>query len=108
MDYGFAPGNTALLAPKSFATLRGFAHHLLTSETVTRPIDNALIATHANSEAWIFIPMMFPKQMWGTNFAMLEKTLAALAKSTAITDVVIGFTPGDPITHTAKKKGLPT
>ena len=122
MDYGFAPGstapdkrarhlfarraNTTLIAPTSLATVRGFAQHLLTAGTVTRPIDDALIAAHANSEGWIFIPMV-SKQKGGNNLAMLEKTLADLAKSIAITDLVIGFTPGDPITHSAKKKGLP-
>ena len=123
MDYGFAPGstapdkrarhlfarraNTTLVAPNSLATVRGFAQHLLTSRTVTCPIDDALIAAHANSEGWIFIPM-FPKQKkGGTNFETLVKTIADATKSIAITDLVIGFTPGDPMTHSAKKKGLP-
>ena len=51
---------------------------------------------------------MFPKQQGGTNFATLEKTLTDRPKSIAINDMVIGFTPGDPIMHSAKKKGLPT
>lgn len=120
MDYGFAPGstaqdrrarnlftrrtNTALVAPKSLVTVRGFANHLLTSGTVTRPIDDALIAAHANSEGWIFIPM-FPKQKGGTNFETLEKALADPTKSIAIDDTVIGHSPGDAITHSVHFKG---
>lgn len=120
MDYGFAPGatkqdgrarrlfarraNTTLVAPKSLATVRGFADFLLTSGTVTRPIDDALIAAHANSEGWIFIPM-FAKQKGGTNFETLEKTLSDPAKSIAIDDTVIGYTPGDPIMHSVHFKG---
>jgi hypothetical protein len=120
MDYGFAPGSTAqdkrarnlfarrantkLVAPKSLATVRGFAQHLLTSGTVTRPIDDALIAAHANSEGWIFIPL-FPKQKGGTNFETLEKTIADATKSIAIDDTVIGFTTGDPIMHSVHFKG---
>lgn len=120
MDYGFAPGNTAqdkrarnlfsrrasttLSAGKSLATVRGFANFLLTSGTVTRPIDDALIAAHANGEGWIFIPM-FPKQKGGTNFETLEKTLSDPAKSVSIDDAVIGYTTGDPIMHSVHFKG---
>jgi len=120
VDYGFAPGstaqdrrarnlfsrraNTTLVATKSLATVRGFANVLLTSGTVTRPIDDALIAAHANSEGWIFIPM-FPKQKGGTNFETLEQTLSDPSKSVAIDDAVIGFTTGDPIMHSVHFKG---
>jgi hypothetical protein len=120
VDYGFAPGttaqdkrarnlftrrvNTTLVAPKALATVRGFANFLLASATVTRPIDDALIAAHANSEGWIFIPM-FPKQKGGTNFETLEKTLSDPAKSVAIDDAVIGYTTGDPIMHSVHFKG---
>jgi hypothetical protein len=120
VDYGFAPGitaqdgrarrlfarraNTKLIAPKSLATVRGFAGFLLTSGTVTRPIDDALIAAHANSEGWIFIPM-FAKQKGGTNFETLEKTLSDPTKSIAIDDTVIGYTAGDPIMHSVHFKG---
>jgi hypothetical protein len=120
VDYGFAPGitaqdrrarnlfsrraNTKLVAPKSLATVHGFADFLLTSGTVTRPIDDALIAAHANSEGWIFIPM-FAKQKGGTNFETLEATLSDPAKSIAIDDAVIGYSAGDPIMHSVHFKG---
>lgn len=120
MDYGFAPGSTAqdgrarnlfarrantkLVSVKSLVTLRGFSAHLLTAASVTRPIDDALLGAHANSEGWIFIPM-FPGQKGPTNFETLEKTLATAARSVAIDDTVIGFTAGDPITHSVHFKG---
>jgi hypothetical protein len=120
MDYGFAPGitpqdararhlfdrraNTTLLASKSLNTVRAFGSFLLSSGTVTRPIDDALIAAHANSEGWIFIPM-YPKQKGGTNFETLETTLSDPTKSIAIDDAVIGFTAGDPIMHSVHFKG---
>jgi hypothetical protein len=120
VDFGFAPGitaqdrrarnlfqrrlNTTLVAPKSLATVRGFAGFLLSSSTVTRPIDDALIAAHANSEGWIFIPM-FAKQKGGTNFETLEKALSDPAKSIAVDDAVIGHTTGDPVTHSVHFKG---
>lgn len=120
MDYGFAPGstaqdgrarrlfqrraNTTLVSVKSLVTVRGFANRLLTSSAITRPIDDALIGAHANSEGWIFIPM-FSKQKGGTNFETLEKTLADPTKSIAINDSVIGHSPGDPISHSVHFKG---
>ena len=121
MDYGFAPGstaqdkrarnlfsrraNTTLVAPKSLAVVRGFANFLLTSGTVTRPIDDALIAAHANSEGWILIPMFAKQKKGGTNFETLEQTLSDPTKSIAIDDRVIGFTTGDPIMHSVHFKG---
>jgi len=107
VDYGFAPGgtpqdgrartlftlraNTKLVSVKKMVTVRGFANHLRTAALVTRPIDDALLGAHANSEGWIFIPM-FPGQKGGTNFETLE-------------DTVIGFTTGDAITHSVHFKG---
>jgi hypothetical protein len=84
--------------------VQAFANHLLTSSTVTRPIDDALIAAHANSEGWIFIPM-FPRQKGGTDFETLEKTLSDPSKSVAVDDTAIGFTAGDPIMHSVHFKG---
>ena len=73
MDYGFAPGDipqdgrarnffvrrahTKLVSVKFLVTLRGFAAHLLSSVSVTRPIHDALLGAHANCGGWIFIPI---------------------------------------------------
>ena len=120
MDYGFAPGkkaqdrrarnlfsrraNTALVAPKSLATVRGFAQHLLASGSVTRPIDDALIGAHASSEGWVMITM-FPGQKGATMYETLEEALATASKSIAIDDTVIGYSAGDSITHSVHFKG---
>lgn len=120
MDFGFAPGgtahdgrvrqlfqrraNTTLIHTRTIATVRAFVDHLATSGTVARPIDDALIGAHANSEAWIFIPM-FGGQDGPTSYEILEETLADPAKSIALQDAVIGHNPGDPITHSVHFKG---
>jgi hypothetical protein len=120
VDYGFAPGltpqdgrarnlfarraNTTLVASKALTTVRGFANRLLTSGTVTRPIDDALIGAHASSEGWLKIAM-FPGQKGATKYETLEDALATASKSIAIDDTVIGHSPGDPITHNVHFKG---
>lgn len=120
MDYGFAPGSTAqdrrarnlftrrantkLVSGKTLVTVRGFVTNLKTSAGVTRPIDDALIAAHANSEGNMFVPL-FAKQPRATDYEILEDTLATASKSIAIDDSVIGFTAGDPVTHSVHFKG---
>lgn len=120
MDYGFAPGatpqderarllfqrraNTTLVAGTKLVTVRAFAAHLLSSVAVARPIDDALIGAHANSEGRMFIPM-FAKQPRVTDYEILEETIATASKSIAIDDTVIGHSPGDPITHSVHFKG---
>lgn len=121
MDFGFAPGGTAqdgrvrqlfqrranttlIHNPRTIATVRAFVDHLATSGTVARPIEDALIGAHANSEGWIFIPM-FGGQAGPTSYEILEDTLANPARSIALQDAVIGHNPGDPITHSVHFKG---
>jgi hypothetical protein len=120
MDYGFAPGVTAqdgrvrtlfarragttVISGKRLLTLKSFVNHLLTSASVTRPIDNALLGAHANSEGQLFMPM-FPKQKGPTTFEILEDTLATASHSVAIDDTVIGHTAGDPLVHSVHFKG---
>jgi hypothetical protein len=96
--------NTSLVGVKGVVSVRGFAAHLETSGTVTRPIDDALLGAHANSEGWIFIAM-HGKQTGPTNFETLEDTIATASHSIAIDDSVIGFTAGDPITHSLHFRG---
>src|SRR3712207_4013396 len=109
MHYGFAPGvtaqdgraralfarraNTVLVHRRGLTTVRGFVDHLANSAAVVRPIDDALLGAHANSEGMIFIPM-FPGQAGPTEFETLEETLANAARSIAIPDAVIGHNPG--------------
>ena len=78
--------------------------HLLTSGTVTRPIDDALIARAREQRRLDLHPDVRGRRA-GTNFETLEKTLSDPAKSIAIDDAVIGYTTGDPITHSVHFKG---
>ena len=120
-DFGFAPGGTAqdgrlrrlfqrragtqlIAAQRGRTTVREFIGHLDTTPSITKPIDDALLGAHANSEGHIFIPM-FPGQAGPTQFETLEDTIATAAHSVAIPDTLIGFTAGDPITHNVHFKG---
>lgn len=120
MDYAFAPGtttqdgrvrqmfqrraNTTLIQRRRITTVRQFINHLNTAAGIVRPIDDALVGAHANSEGWIFIPM-YPGQGGPTNFETLEDTLSTAAHSIAIPDALIGYNAGDPITHAVHFKG---
>jgi hypothetical protein len=120
VDYGFAPGttaqdgrarilfqrraNTTLVSGKKLVTVRGFMNHLRTSAAVARPIGDALIGAHANSEGFMFIAL-FAKQPRTTDYEIVEDTIATASKSIAIDDTVIGHSPGDPITHNVHFKG---
>jgi hypothetical protein len=79
VDVGFAPGdgkrgkdrmddrlrmvfagrrpNTSLVFAPKIATVRDFIQHLETSSSVTLPVGDILIGSHANSEGKLFIPM---------------------------------------------------
>lgn len=120
MDYGFAPGsstqeqrtrmmfarrtNTTLVTARRVVTMRGFASHLATSASVARPIGDALLGAHGNSSGLIFTPM-FAGQHGPTSFETLEATLLDPTKSVVIDDAVIGYSPGDPVTHALHFKG---
>ncbi len=124
MDYGFAPGrrggrdrqddrlrmmfqrraNTTLIFRRRITTVRGFITHLDTAGGIVRPVGDLLIGGHANSEGQIFIPM-YPRQRGPTEFETLEQTLANPARSIKIPDALIGYTAGDPITHSVHFKG---
>ena len=96
--------DTALVSRRGLTTVRSFVNHLDGSPAVARPIDDALLGAHANSEGWIFIPM-FPGQAGPTNFETLVATLANPARSISIPDAVIGHNAGDPIAHNVHFKG---
>ncbi|HEX8494996.1 MAG TPA: hypothetical protein VF658_19300 [Pyrinomonadaceae bacterium] len=121
MNYGFAPGgtpqdgrvrllfarrpNTTLIAAQRGRTVvRQFIGHLNTSPAITRPVDDLLLGAHANDEGFLFAPM-FAGQNGATTFETLEATLADPNKSIVIPNPLIGFTAGDPITHSFHIKG---
>jgi hypothetical protein len=120
-DFGFAPGsdshsndlrslfslrpNTTLIAKSGVTSVRKFVQHLNTTSSVTKPIGDLVLGMHANDEGQLKIPM-FPGQAgdWA-KFEALEQSLTDSSKSIAIPDTMIGFTPGDPITHALHLKG---
>ena len=122
MDFGFSPGpprdshladlrtmfslraNTTLIAKSTVTSVRGFIQHLNGTGTITKPVGDLLLGTHANDEGQLSIPM-FPGQSDWTKFETLEKTISDSTKSVAIPDPLIGFTAGDPTTHAVHLKG---
>ena len=121
MDFGFAPGGrdphlaslramfgrrpaTTLIDVRGMTTIRQFIAHLNTTTTITKPIDDAVLGAHANDEGQLFLPS-FPGQRGPTVFETLNDTLNDPAKSIAFPDPLIGFKPGDPITHAVHIKG---
>jgi hypothetical protein len=123
MDYAFAPAilgdtgltvrgmysnraNTTLINEKSgLATLREFIQHLDSSSTVTKPIGDILLASHANSQGFLTTAAMFPGQRVSTSFEILEDTISDTSKSIAIPDSLIGFVTGNPVTHNFHLRG---
>ena len=123
MDYAFAPGGTGfdrivrgMFSRRANTTLTGarrgrstvneFIEHLDASSSITMPIDNILLGTHANSQGYLFTPM-FSRQRGPTSFEILEDTISDTTKSISVPDSLIGFTTGDPITKSFHIKGCP-
>src|SRR5436190_15042005 len=127
MDFGFSPivnttttagkqhltdlqtmfarmANTSLISKGGMTSVRQFIVHLDKTTSITKPIGDLLIGTHANEEGQLSIPM-FPGQSDWTKFETLEDTLSDAKKSIKIPDGLIGFTAGDPISHAVHLKG---
>ena len=97
--------NTTLIAKGAATSVRKFVQHRKTTSSVTKPVGDLPLGMHANHEAELPI-LMFPGQACDrAKFEALEKSLADSSKSIAIPDTMIGFTPGDPITHAVHLKG---
>jgi hypothetical protein len=121
MDYGFAPGgtpqdgrvrnmfsrrgNTTLIAAaRNRSTVKQFIAHLVSTGTITKPIEDILIGTHANSQGYLFIPL-HPNQAGPTTYEIAEDTITDASKSIAVPDALIGYTTGDPIINNFHIKG---
>jgi hypothetical protein len=127
MDFGFSPvvntataggkqhltdlqkmfarmANTTLISKGGMTSVRQFIVHLDKTTGITKPIGDLLIGSHANEEGQISVPM-FPGQSGWTTFEFLEDTLSDTKKSIKIPDSLIGFTAGDPISHSVHLKG---
>lgn len=120
MDYGFAPGrgalallrsllnrraNTTVVNSRNIQHLRAFVSHLTNNDEVARPIDGAILGSHANSKGDLISMPMFRGQAGATDFEVLVETISTAANSIAIPDAVIGYNDGDPITHEVNIKG---
>src|SRR5262245_55964569 len=120
MDFGFSPGgdehilnlagmfarraSTTPITARGVTVVRQLITHLDTTTSITKPIGDVLIGTHANDEGQLFISM-FSGQSGPTLFETLETTLSDPKKSVKIPDPLIGFKPGNPITHAVHIKG---
>lgn len=126
MDYAFAPdssnpkdpvpaalrtmfgrrANTKVVSGKKILTVRDFVTELNTLPVTDRPIGNAFIGSHANSEGQMFVPL-FPGQAdpRKTSYETLEESIGSATKSVKIDDTTIGWTAGAPIDHAVHFKG---
>ncbi len=121
MDHGFAPGdtpqdgrvrnlfsrrgNTTLIAAaRNRNTVKQFINHLDSTATITKPIDDILVGSHANAQGYLFTAM-FPNQASPTKYETLEDSISDTTKSIGVPDSLIGFTTGDPITKNFHIKG---
>lgn len=102
MDYAFAPGAsrpegylrnlfkrrtpaTTLVHRRNLSTVHGFIDHLASSSSITLPIGNILLGSHANSQGLLKLKL-FPnqKKVTGkelTDYETLEATLGDPARS---------------------------
>jgi len=121
LDFSFAPGSTPQdrRARRMFSrrpdttlisangqrnTLRQFIRHVATSGSITRPVDDHLIASHANSQGFLFISL-FQGQNGATRYETIQTSISDSSKSIEIDDATIGYNAGDPITKAFHIKG---
>ncbi|WP_157986604.1 hypothetical protein [Chitinophaga alhagiae] len=131
MDYSFAPGgtpfdgllrafytrrgNTTLIAATAARnTLREFISHIDGSATVTKPIQDMLLGTHANAQGYL-AATMFDNQIGRTGYEVMEDAISGrhtsdsttpdtTLTSIAIPDTLIGYTTG-PVANNFHIKG---
>lgn len=120
MDYGFDPTRddynelvrmmfsrrptTKLVDRRSLVTLRDFIAHLLALPSGSKPIGDILLGGHANSGGQMGLKVL-PRQKGATTFEVLELALVDPAHPLGLPDALIGFNPGDPVTHAVRFKG---
>src|SRR5215475_15911221 len=109
MDFGFSPGGdqhlgnlramfgrratTTLIDVRGMTTIRQFITHLDATTSITKPIDDAILGSHANDEGQLFLPA-FPGQRGPTTFEALDIALGTPARSIQVPERLIGFKPG--------------
>ena len=85
-------------------TVRRFIKHIENSDSISRPVDDHLIAAHANSQGFLFITL-FRGQKGKTQYETIQASMGDPSKSIAIEDATIGYSSGDPITKAFHIKG---
>lgn len=131
MDYSFAPGGTPfdgllrdffarrgsttlIAATAARNTLREFIDHVNTAGTITQPIQDLLLGTHANAQGYL-AATMFDNQIGRTGYEVMEDAISGrhtsdsttpdtTLTSVAIPDTLIGYTTG-PIANNFHIKG---
>jgi hypothetical protein len=110
--FALRPGTT-LLNPKDLVTLKGLMAKLVALPLGSKPIGDVLLGGHANSSGDMYLNM-FPDQRRKVNgkykddpttFEVLERALLDPAHPLELPDALIGFTPGDVVTHAVRFKG---
>ena len=120
MDHGFAPAAdrhnanlrimftnrpaTKLVHRRGLATIAEFIDHLGTAPTVNRPIGDLIVGTHAGSKGFLSIPLS-RGQRGRSDFEAFEDARDGTSDSVQVPDSLIGFSTGDPITHSFHIKG---
>lgn len=123
MDYAFAPditgtvggivntmftnrANTKLVnQTAAIGVLREFINELSTSASVPKPVDNLLLASHAMPQGFLTTAKMFSGQTKSTSYEVLDDIKTSAISGINIPDTLIGYTTGNPVTHTFRIYG---
>ena len=95
---------TTLVNVKGVNAIRPLINHLDKTAAIVKPIGDILLGAHATEEGQLFMPVVAGQQ-GPTRFETLEETLAKPKLSIVIPDTVIGFKPGNQVTHAVHIKG---
>jgi hypothetical protein len=117
-DYAFSPGvdlyeessrelfrrksNTQLIDKPGITTVQQFIGDV--NQTAPPPIGDLYLGSHASDEGNFHLPL-YPNQTDKTSYEHLAATLDKANLSIKIPDSLIGYTPGDPLTHTVHIRG---
>lgn len=123
MDYAFAPdipgdvgkivntmfsnkANTKLISQTStIGVLRDFINELSTNSSITKPVGDLMIASHATPQGFLTTAKMFTGQTKSTSYEVLDDIKTSATNGIIIPNTLIGYTTGDPITHTFRIYG---
>ena len=87
------PNTTRIPRRRSIQCLHDFVDHLNNSPSIPRPIEDVLIAGHANDSGDFFVPL-HRGQRGPTTYELLEDSYADPTKEILLADATMGHTPG--------------